>query len=267
MTAPFLFPKGEPFLIPGSRCGCLLIHGFTGAANEMRPLGNQLAAAHGHSVLGIRLTGHATSMQDLTRTRWRDWVASVEDGLHLLRGMADRVYLLGHSMGGVLALYAAAHYPLDGVITMATPYQLKQDWRLNIAEYLSPFIPGVRKGSPAWEQEHAANQEASYVRYPTRAIAEFRDLLAAMRGALPNVTAPALIMHSKEDRSAPFESLEQISSRLGSQTKETLAIEKGGHMIVVNEASPLVFKTAARFIEKLEQASDQSQPLHPEIAS
>ena len=244
--------------MPGSRTGCLLIHGFTGAPDEMRPLGSHLSSAHNHTVLGLRLTGHATRMKDLNRTRWRDWVASVEDGFHLLSGMTDHVYLLGHSMGGVLALYAAAQYQVDGVITTATPYQLQQDWRLNIAEYLSPLIPAIPKGSPEWEQQHAANQEASYLRYPVRAIAELRDLLAAMRDALPRVTVPVLMMHSKEDRSAPFESMEQISSRLGSQHKETLTIEKGGHMIVLNEASALVFQAAARFIDQLENQPDRS---------
>jgi carboxylesterase len=258
MSPNILFPKGEPFLLQGSRSGCLLIHGFTGAPDEMLPLGKHLSSLHHHTVLGIRLAGHATRMKDLNRTRWEDWAASVEDGLHLLRGMADQVFLLGHSMGGVLALYAAANYQVDGVIAMSTPYQLRKDWRLPIAEYLSPFIPSIAKGSPEWEQQHAANQEPSYLRYPTRAIAEMRDLLAAMRNALPDITAPTLMMHSKEDRSAPFENLEQISSHLGNQRKESLAIEKGGHMIVLNEASALVFQSAAHFIEKLVRQPDKS---------
>jgi carboxylesterase len=31
--------KAEPFYYPGNSTGCLLIHGFTGAPTEMRPLG------------------------------------------------------------------------------------------------------------------------------------------------------------------------------------------------------------------------------------
>ena len=224
----------------------------------MRPLGNHLSCVHNHTVLGIRLTGHATRMKDLNRTRWRDWVASVEDGIHLLRGMTDQLYLLGHSMGGVLALYAAAHYQVDGVITMATPYHLRGGWRLNNAEFLSVFIPTVPKGSPEWERQHATSEEASYVRYPARAIAELRDLAAAMRKALPSVTAPALMMHSKEDRSAPFRSMEQIYNHVGSQHKEKLVIETGGHMITLNEASALVLKTAGQFIDQLENQPDHS---------
>jgi carboxylesterase len=252
MTPPFIFPKGEPFLLPGSRTACLLIHGFTGAPEEMRPLGNYLNSTYRYTALGIRLAGHSTQMKDLNRSRWRDWAASVEDGLHLLRGMADRVYLLGHSMGGILALYTAGHCPVDGVISMAAPYQLRQDWRLNIVEYLSPLQPTIPKGSPEWEREHAAYQEASYVRYPTRAIAELRDLAAAMRAALPQVTAPALVIHSKEDLSASFASLEQIYNHLGSEHKEKLVIENGGHMIVNNDASKIVAQTAGQFIHTLE---------------
>ena len=49
-----IIKNAEPFYFPGNSTGCLLIHGFTGAPMEMRPLGDFLAEK-GYSVLGIRL--------------------------------------------------------------------------------------------------------------------------------------------------------------------------------------------------------------------
>ena len=59
--------NAEPFYFPGNSTGCLLIHGFTGAPTEMRPLGEYLAE-NGFSVLGVRLSGHGTRMADLKRS-------------------------------------------------------------------------------------------------------------------------------------------------------------------------------------------------------
>src|SRR5262249_50914792 len=72
------------FALPGTRgLGCLLVHGFTATPAEMRPLGEALAA-RGFPVRGVRLAGHGTSVEDLARTGWRDWYASVEHDLGLL---------------------------------------------------------------------------------------------------------------------------------------------------------------------------------------
>ena len=57
----------------------------------------------GYTCLGIRLAGHATDPEDMVRSNWTDWTASVEDGFYLLSGSVDRIFLAGLSMGGVLS--------------------------------------------------------------------------------------------------------------------------------------------------------------------
>ncbi|MDK1046444.1 MAG: hypothetical protein QGM45_12280, partial [Anaerolineales bacterium] len=85
-----LVDRGEPFFYPGGDIGCLLIHGFSGAPEEMRWMGKYLAE-HGFTVLGVRLFAHATQVTDMNRARWEDWLANVEDGYHMLRGLASQV--------------------------------------------------------------------------------------------------------------------------------------------------------------------------------
>jgi carboxylesterase len=50
------------------------VHGFIGTPKEMRWLGEYLADLD-FSALGVRLVGHATQVEDLIRTCWRDWLA------------------------------------------------------------------------------------------------------------------------------------------------------------------------------------------------
>ena len=118
-----IIPSAEPFYFPGNKTGCLLVHGFTGAPKEMRWMGEYLAE-EGFSVLGVRLAGHATKPEDMIRTRYTDWMHSVEDGYHLLKGTVDRVFLIGLSMGGALSLLMASKLDVSGVFVMSAPYGL-----------------------------------------------------------------------------------------------------------------------------------------------
>src|SRR3989449_7131156 len=103
----------DAFSLPGSRpLGCLLVHGFTGTPEEMRPLGEALAA-RGFPVHAVRLAGHGTDVADLVRTRWTDWFASVEAGMARLRASTERLAVAGMSLGSPLPLHPPATRPDD----------------------------------------------------------------------------------------------------------------------------------------------------------
>ena len=60
-----ILPGAEPFFLPGGKRGVLLIHGFTGLPAEMLLLGQYLNM-RGYTVLGVRLAGHATTVEDMS---------------------------------------------------------------------------------------------------------------------------------------------------------------------------------------------------------
>jgi carboxylesterase len=107
---PSILKGGEPFYLPGGPVGCLLVHGFVSAPQEMQWLGDQLNS-EGFTVLGVRLHGHATKASDLHRVRWQDWVGSIEDGYHYLKDHCEQIAIGGMSLGGALALLISAHLP------------------------------------------------------------------------------------------------------------------------------------------------------------
>ncbi|MEW6650619.1 MAG: alpha/beta fold hydrolase [Chloroflexota bacterium] len=249
MPFPQTMPSAEPFFLPASRTGCLLVHGLTGTPKEMRWMGDYLHANQ-ISVLGVRLAGHATLPDDLQRSRWTDWLASVEDGYHLLRNCCNRVFLCGLSLGGVLALFSASFLPVRGVIAMSSPYELPADWRLNFARLLRYVQPRVEKGAPDWRNPDAAADHIAYPYYPTAAIAELRDLLREFRAVLPRVTAPALLAHSRHDRGVVPANMEKIHAALGSADKQMLWIENSGHVIPREPQREAVFAAALDFIRR-----------------
>ncbi len=253
---PQIIPTAEPFLFPGSRTGCLLIHGFTGAPKEMRWMGEYLAG-RGFSVLGVRLTGHATRPEDMIRSRRTDWLASVEDGYHLLRGLADRIYLVGLSMGGVLALLMSTRLDVKGVVAIATPMRLASDWRLPYAAILSKLLPYVPKAheepGDGWFDQDARKDHVSYPQNPVRSAAELDRLVTEMRAALSEVRVPVLLIHSQDDTYVPPENMERIYSALPSSIeKSRLLVTNSGHVVTRDAARQQVFDATADFILHLE---------------
>jgi carboxylesterase len=253
-----IIPTAEPFFFPGNRLGvppgkppgCLLVHGFTGSPKEMRWMGAYLAG-QGCTVLGVRLAGHATRPEDMLHCQWRDWAGSVEDGYHLLRGVTDQVFIMGLSMGGVLALLFAAQHPVSGVVAMSTPYALPPNPRLQMIRWIHWIQPRVEKGPPNWHNPAAGLDHVDYPYYPTLAIAELNDLLAEMRAALPAVKVPVLLAHSRQDTGVAPENMERIYASLGSADKQMLWVEDSGHVITREPERQRVFEAAHQFIQRL----------------
>ena len=246
-----IIPRAEPFYFPGNDIGCLLIHGFTGAPTEMRPLGDYLAS-QGYSVLGIRLFGHGTRLEDMNRSRWKDWVACVEDGWHLLQGSADQIFIIGLSMGGVLALYNASRFPFQGVVALSTPYKLDMDPRLENIEKLFQEIPFVDKGESDWFDPEAEKGHISYSRYQLRGVFELYQVVKEMQNVLPEVRIPALLVQSKNDSLVTSENVDAIFSGISTpeEDKEMIWLEKSGHVITRDAAKERVFEEVGRFLAK-----------------
>jgi len=244
-----LIKGGEPFFFPGGKTGCLLAHGLPGTPKEMRPLGEALAE-HGYSVLAPRLAGHATNQGDLNRVRWPDWLASVEDGWHLLTGVSERIFLLGLSLGGILSLITASRLPVLGVVAMSTPYELPPDPRLPYLNLIKWIIPSINVGASDWQDKDAQRENLHYPELPTRAIIELRHILAELRTALPLIEAPTLLIHARGDENVPPGNMQKIYDHLECHNKEMLWLDKGGHNVVLDADRQRVFNACLEFIEK-----------------
>ena len=248
-----ILPRGEAFVYPGGPVGCLVVHGFTGAPAEMRWFGQQLANA-GYSVVGVRLFAHATRPEDMFRARPQDWVASVEDGYHLLRGLSDHVVVMGLSLGGILSLHFASRRPVRGVVAMSVPYVLMAPWRRRLRPVfpaLSKVMPFFDKGAPDWFDPHVADDHLEYPRHPVRAVASLIDVHADMLRRLPLITAPVLMMSSHGDATAPPWHSQTIFDRLTTADKQLLLFERGGHVITRDVERQRVADAAAGFVRRV----------------
>jgi carboxylesterase len=253
-----IIATAEPFFFLGDRSkpACLLIHGFTGTPKEMRWMGDYLNE-RGYTCLGIRLTGHATDPEDMIRSHYTDWMASVEDGYHLLRGVTDRIFLVGLSMGGILSLLMSARLDVKGVVAMSTPYKLPDDPRLRHIEWISKIVAYMPKSDEepgaSWFDKEAWKDHISYPQNPIRSIGELNKLLGEMRTALSRINVPVLLVHSKDDGYVASKNLELIFADLKNVSdKAKLYIAGSGHVVTRDAARHQVFESALEFIRGVE---------------
>ncbi|HLF25132.1 MAG TPA: alpha/beta fold hydrolase [Anaerolineae bacterium] len=238
---------GEAFLFEGGPIGCALLHGFTAAPREMRPLGRYLNDA-GFTVHGVRLAGHGTRPEDLARTGWREWYASAHEAVSRLRGGCRRVFACGLSLGGALALLLGARGEVDGVISIATPLH-PAERRLKYARFIAPFKRYTPKGFADLHDPAARADHADYLRVPTRAAANLHHLIGLLERELPRVNAPVLIIHSRLDRVVPPEDAQAIFKRVATADKRLVWLERGGHIATEDYDKAIVFEETRRFIE------------------
>jgi carboxylesterase len=187
----------------------------------------------------------------MLRVRWQDWLTAVEDGWDLLHGTTRQIFLVGLSMGGVLSLLFASRQPVAGLIAISTPYELPRDWRLPYIKILCWLQPNIAKGPPDWRNLEAARDHIDYPAYPTRAIIQLRDLLIEMRAALPQVKAPALLVHSRQDTGVVPANLQKIYDHLGSAEKRVLWVENCGHVVTREPERLRVFEESLAFIQQV----------------
>ena len=141
----------SPVKAPGSTaCPVLLVHGFGGTKSSWSFLARSLSA-RGLTVDAITYTPFGTSVEQLADR------LEVEVDRLLAETGAEKVHLIGHSLGGVVIAQAIAGGRLTGlvdtVVTLGAPFG-GSPWAA-----LLPFgaiVPALREGSPLLRRLAAA---------------------------------------------------------------------------------------------------------------
>ena len=89
--------------------GCLLIHGYTGSPHELEPLTGYLQKRTNWEIQVPILPGHGNQLE-LEDVSYEEWMSAAEKAYVELRKRCDIVYVIGFSMGGMIAVYLAAKY-------------------------------------------------------------------------------------------------------------------------------------------------------------
>lgn len=229
----------QPWSATGSgdqaETGVVVVHGFTGNPIATRPLGQRIAR-EGYAVEVVLLPGHGTDHRDLGRTRYADWFAAVQrTAEHLRRSGCRRIVVVGHSLGGTLAVDLASRRGelADGVVVINPQIRDREGILARIGplvQHLLPYPPREVAGLPTDDIARPGVEEGSYPKISAKAGQSLIAELPRIRAQLPDLKQPLLVASSTRDHSVPPEDSLALVELVGSDRVELLRLERSYHV-------------------------------------
>ncbi len=237
MTAPIM-SGAEPFAHDGGAAGVLVLHGFTGNPQSMRPLAEAIASA-GFTVELPLLPGHGTSLEDMVPTRWEDWSGAAEAHFQALAARTDRIAVVGLSMGGALACWLAERHQHLAGLALINPLVSPPDeeFRAGIRALLdagTETFDGI--GSDIKKE---GNNEASYPGTPLAAALSLFEGVDDVHARLGDIHCPTLLLTSREDHVVDASSGAALEAG-ASGPVERVWLEDSYHVATLDNDAPII---------------------------
>ena len=233
----------------------LLVHGAGDTPQTLRYLADVLHS-RGYAVRAPLLPGHGRTLRDFADVTADAWIDAVRAEYRALRARYPWVGVIGLSMGGALAAQLAAE--LDGdlpALGLVAPYlsvpayvrraaRLAPMWGL-----LTPYVRSADSGRSIRDPAEEAKSLAYGFMTSTalRALTLTADRAAA---ALPRISAPTLVVQSREDNRITADSCQSCFDALGARDKRLEWVDGAGHIITVDFGRERVIELLAEWMDE-----------------
>ncbi len=208
----------EPYerKVPGGKTALLCLHGILGSPEHFRAFLPYVPKSV--SVFALLLDGHGGSTQDFSKSSMTKWKAQVHEKLAALSADYSHIYILGHSMGTLLALDACMSHPkVSGLFLLAVPLRIAV--RPAAVFYSLKAYMGVSAaGDPladAYEAAHSVSLSKNpllYIGWLPRYLELFK-ISRKVRTQIASVSVPCRIFQSEKDELVSARSAHHIPSQ------------------------------------------------------
>lgn len=208
----------------------LLIHGFAGGAYDYGDLPNDLEFISNYKVFTYTLPGHNKSI--INNVTKDDWIKKSEYQIEKIisHGYKD-IYVIGHSMGGVIASYLASKYKEVKKLVLAAPafqYFKFENNKINILESI--------KVVPTLFKDYDKSEVISRIfKVPVSTIREFTSLVKEHHDDIKNIKCPTLIIHGTKDEIVPNSSTAYVYDNIKSSSVLLVEFENLTHDLFIND--------------------------------
>ncbi len=233
--------------------GVLVVHGFTGNPSSMR-IQAHAAADAGHHVEQPRLPGHGTSLEDMLPTRWDDWSGEAAAAYDRLAARADRIVVMGLSMGGTLTLWTGLERQSDptlaGLVCVnpaasAAQNEPMQPMLVDFLEDGTTVIPGI--GSDIADPDVA---EIAYEGTPVEPLLSLIDATAAISGRYGELGVPLLLFTSHDDHVVDPDHSRHLAATYGGDV-DHVWLERSFHVATQDHDRDLITERSLEFVSRV----------------
>lgn len=212
--------------------GCLIIHGYTGGPYEVEPLATYLNEQTNWDIVVPTLPGHG-EMLALENVSHKTWLQAAEDALEKLKEKCEEVYIIGFSMGGMIAAYLAAKFKVDKLVLLATAGKLfsLKHLTIDVGEVISDRIKGTLQ-----ENLNYQRYKKKVGKVPMKSNIEFLKLVRYTREYLKEIESPVFIAQGIQDGIVPVSTASYLDKEITtSPQKEVVLFERSSHLICWGE--------------------------------
>ena len=230
------------------RTAILFIHGFVGGIYDYDSFPNELETYRNFDVYTFTLPGHEKNV--VKDVKYNDWIKSAESQIEfLLNHNYKNIYVIGHSMGGVIAAHLASKYKEVKKLVLVAPafrYFYFKDGKVNIKG-----INETIKNLPALLKEEDKEKVVARIqKTPISTMLEFTKLVSNYQKDLENITCPILTIHGLNDNVVPIEGTDLVYNNVKSKTNLLINIDKVTHDCFTKERKEEVKTIITDFLRK-----------------
>ncbi|OAT85131.1 carboxylesterase [Bacillus sp. MKU004] len=225
--------------------GCLLIHGFTGGPYEVEPLADYLKERTQWEIAVPTLPGHGETLA-LRGIKHAEWIQHAEDELKELLSNCEKVYVIGFSMGGLIASYLSVKYEVDKLVLLsAAAYYI--NYR-QLAKDIGNLIKEGFQGK-ILENELYNRYKFKMTNTPILSAYEFKKVVRIARPLLKEVNIPTFIAQGEIDGIVPPKSAQYIYETISSEEKNLFYSPEAKHLICHSEDKHELFGEIYHFLQ------------------
>ena len=216
------------------RKAVLIIHGFAGGTYDEENLAIRLERHAKLDVYSFTLPGH--DKLGFRTKKYNEWVDASEEQLNRLisYGYKD-IYLIGHSMGGVIATYLASKYKCVKKLVLAAPAFTYLTFGDN-----SKTLDKVKSAIDAIKENDKDEIVTRFLKLPLTSISEFIKLINQYAFIYKEIKVPTLILHGKDDTIVQPESSKNIYDSIKSKKKKIVFLDNESHDLFEYIDSPAI---------------------------
>lgn len=224
----------------------LMIHGFVGGTYDFGNFHNELQLCRKFDVFTFTLPAHEKFI--VKDIKYKEWINESKKQLEfLITNGYKEIYLIGHSMGGVIAAYLASIYPQVKKLVLAAPafrYFYFKDGKLDIKSFNETI-----KNLPEIFKENANDKATTKIlKTPISTIIEFTKLINHCQQCVNYIQCPTLIIHGNDDLIVPNEATEYVHNSIKSKTNILINMKKMNHDCFTNNKSQEIKEITKKFL-------------------